>query len=104
MSLITDAGILHKEELANDVKRLKELYSNKGYLDVQVGTPSVELNEDKEFFTVTFRILEGRPYTVRTVRYEGNTVFDDEELEQNSLIQPDDVFLSARRCAKKSPG
>ena len=92
VSLITDAGILHKEELANDVKRLKELYSNKGYLDVQVGTPSVELNEDKEFFTVTFRILEGRPYTVRTVRYEGNVVFDDEELERNSIIQPDDVF------------
>lgn len=92
ISLITDAGILHKEELANDAERIKELYSNKGYLDVQVGTPSVELSDDKESFTVTFRIVEGRPYTVRTVRYEGNTVFKDDELARRSFIRPNDVF------------
>lgn len=92
LSLITDAGILHQEELSNDIERIKEYYSNRGYLDVQVGTPAIELSDDKETVTLTFRISEGRPYTVRTVRYEGNTVFEDEALALFSYIRPDDVF------------
>ncbi len=91
-SLVTDAGILHREELDNDVERIKEFYSNRGYLDVQISPPGLDLDEDKEFVTLTFRIIEGHPYTVRTVLYEGNTVFDDEELVQHSLIRADHVF------------
>ena len=92
LSLITDAGILHQEELANDIERIKEYYSNRGYLDVQVGTPAIELSDDKESVNLTFQISEGRPYTVQTVRYEGNTVFEDEALARYSFIRPDDVF------------
>ncbi len=92
LSLLTDAGILHKEELANDVERIKEYYSNRGYLDVQVSMPTIELSDDKESVTLTFRISEGQPYTVQTIRYEGNTVFEVEELERNSFIHPHDVF------------
>ncbi len=92
LSLITDAGILHREELANDLERIKEYYSNRGYLDVQVGTPAIELSDDKESVNLTFQISEGQPYTVRTVRYQGNTVFTDDDLARRSFIRPDDVF------------
>jgi len=92
ISLLTDAGILHQEELPNDVERIREFYSNKGYLDVQVGLPSIVLSDDKESFTLTFHIVEGFPYTIGTVRYEGNTVFKKEELERQSLLRPMDVF------------
>ncbi|RMH06595.1 MAG: outer membrane protein assembly factor BamA [Nitrospirae bacterium] len=92
LSLITDAGVLRKEELANDVERIKEVYANRGYLDVQVDRPLVELSDDKESFTLTFHIVEGRPYTIGEVRYEGNTVFTDEELAASSLVVPGEVF------------
>ena len=92
LSLITDAGILHQEELSNDIERIKEFYSNRGYLDVQIGTPAIELSDDKENVNLTFRISEGQPYTVQTVRYEGNTVFEDEDLARFSFIRPNDVF------------
>ncbi len=92
LSLFTDAGILHKEELDNDMERIKEFYSNRGYLDVQVSPPSLDLNAEKDSVTLTFRINEGHPYTVRTVRYEGNTVFEDEALARHSLIRANDVF------------
>ncbi len=92
LSLLTNAGILHQEELANDVERIKEYYSNRGYLDIQVSTPTIELSDDKEFVNLTFHVSEGQPYTVRIVRYEGNTIFDAEDFQRNSLIRPDDVF------------
>ena len=92
LSLLTNAGILHQEELANDVERIKEYYSNRGYLDIQVSTPTIELSDDKEFVNLTFHVSEGQPHTVRIVRYEGNTIFDAEDFQRNSLIRPDDVF------------
>ena len=92
ISLLTDAGILHQEELQNDVERIREFYANKGYLDVQVGVPSIELSDDKESFTLTFHIEERFPYTLGSVGFEGNTVFENEELELESLLRPKDVF------------
>ena len=96
LSWITDAGILREEELPNDVERIKEVYSNRGYLDVQVGVPTVEVSEDGESFAVTFRIEEGQPYTIGTVKLEGNTFFEDEELELGSLVISGEVFQRAK--------
>lgn len=92
ISLLTDAGILRREELANDVERIKEFYSNKGYLDVQVGIPRIDLSEDKESFIVTIRIIEGQPYTIGSVTFTGNTIFETEELELESFLRSTDVF------------
>lgn len=96
LSWITDAGILREEELANDLERIKEIYSNRGYLDVQVGLPTVAVSKDGESFTVTFRIEEGQPYTIGTVKLEGNTFFEDEELELGSLVISGEVFQRAK--------
>ena len=71
-------GFLRREELSNDLERIKEFYSNKGYLDVQVGMPDIDLSEDKKSFILTFRIIEGQPYTVGSVSFNGNSVFEDE--------------------------
>jgi hypothetical protein len=42
-SIVSDAGVLKRDELANDVERIKEVLLNKGYFNVRVGQPSVEL-------------------------------------------------------------
>ena len=96
LSWITDAGILREEELPNDVERIKEVYSNRGYLDIQVGLPTVAVSKDGESFTLTFRIEEGQPYTIGTVKLEGNTFFEDEELELGSLVTSGEVFQRAK--------
>ncbi|MGH7255187.1 MAG: outer membrane protein assembly factor BamA, partial [Nitrospirales bacterium] len=96
LSYFTDAGILKREELANDVERIKEVYMNKGYLDVQVGLPAVDLTEDKKWFTVTFPIVEGQVYHFGKVTYRGHTVFSDEELRKDSLVVPGEIFQRAK--------
>ncbi|MDH5563463.1 MAG: outer membrane protein assembly factor BamA, partial [Nitrospirota bacterium] len=48
-SIFSDAGILRRDELPNDVERIKEVYMNKGYLDVQVGMPRIDLDDTKEW-------------------------------------------------------
>lgn len=91
-SFVSDAGVLKREETNNDVERIREILLNKGYLNAQVGLPSVELSEDKKWFTVTFAIVEGEPFTVADVTFRGNTVFEEPELREKLKIKPGEIF------------
>ncbi|MDH4193279.1 MAG: outer membrane protein assembly factor BamA [Nitrospirota bacterium] len=95
-SIFSDAGILHRDELPNDVERIKEVYLNKGYLDVQVGMPRVDLDETKEWFTLVFSIVEGEPYIVSQIQYAGNTLFSEAELREGLTIEAGEVFQRAK--------
>ena len=63
-SFLSDAGVLKREEMNNDVERIKEILLNKGYLNAQVGLPTVELSDDKKWFVITYAVMEGEPFTV----------------------------------------
>lgn len=91
-SFLSDAGVLKREEMNNDVERIREVLLNKGYLNAQVGLPTVELSEDKKWFTVTYAIVEGEPFTVAEVGFRGNTVFEDPELRDKLKIKPGEIF------------
>ncbi|MGB0908852.1 MAG: outer membrane protein assembly factor BamA [Nitrospirales bacterium] len=95
-SWFTDGGILKQDEIPNDVERIKEAYMNRGYLDVQVGMPSIELDDSKEWFDVVFPIVEGEPYIVSGVTIKGNTIFTDKELKEGLSIRPGEVFQRAK--------
>lgn len=95
-SIFSDAGILHRDELPNDVERIKEVYLNKGYLDVQVGTPRIDLDETKEWFSLVFPIVEGEPYIVSEISYSGQTVFTEQELRDKLDINAGEVFQRAK--------
>jgi len=95
-SLFSDAGILRRGELPNDVERIKEVYMNKGYLDIQIGMPRIDLDETKEWFTLVYPVIEGEPYIVSQIQYDGNTVFSEEELREELSIKVGDVFQRAK--------
>ncbi len=95
-SFVSDAGILKRDELANDVERIKEILLNKGYLNAQVGSPTVELTEDKKWFIVTYNVVEGEPFTVAEVGFRGYTVFEEAELREKLKIKDGEVFQRAK--------
>ncbi|HTL62413.1 MAG TPA: outer membrane protein assembly factor BamA [Nitrospira sp.] len=91
-SFLSDAGVLKREEMNNDVERIREVLLNKGYLNAQVGLPTVELSEDKKWFVVTYAVNEGEPFTVSEVGFRGNTVFEEPELRDKMKIKPGEIF------------
>jgi outer membrane protein insertion porin family len=95
-SLISDAGILKREELANDVERIKEVLLNRGYFNVRASLSSVELTEDKNWFVVTFNVFEGEPFTVAEVEFRGHAVFEDAELREGLKIKQGEIFQRAK--------
>jgi outer membrane protein insertion porin family len=91
-SVLSDAGVLKREEMNNDVERVKEVLLNKGYLNVRVGLPTAELDDAKQWFLVTYTVIEGEPFTIGEIGFRGNTVFEDPELRQGLKIKKGEVF------------
>ena len=95
-SAVSDAGVLKREELTNDVERIREVLLNKGYFNARVSLSSVELAEDKKWFVVTFTVFEGEPFTVAEVGFRGHTVFEDHELREGITIKDGEIFQRAK--------
>ncbi|MBK5282835.1 MAG: outer membrane protein assembly factor BamA [Nitrospiraceae bacterium] len=91
-SFLSDAGVLKREEMNNDVERIKEVLLNKGYLNARVGMPTVELSDDKKWFVVTYAVTEGEPFTIGEIGFRGNTVFEDPELRQGLKMKEGEIF------------
>lgn len=95
-SKVSDAGVLKREELTNDVERIKEVLLNKGYFNARVGQPSVELTEDKKWFIVSFHITEGEPFTIGEIGFRGHTVFEEPELRAGLKMKEGEIFQRAK--------
>ncbi len=91
-SFVSDAGVLKREEMNNDVERIKEILLNKGYLNVRVGLPTAELSDDKKWFVVTYTVTEGEPFTIGEIGFRGNTVFEDPELREGLKMKEGEIF------------
>ena len=93
-----DSNCFRNENLEIDLDRLKDLYANKGFLDVQV-TASVERfgepksNEEekegrvdggagksREDLSLVYRIVEGQRYGVEKISASGNTFFSENDI------------------------
>jgi outer membrane protein insertion porin family len=91
-SFVSDSGVLKREELNNDVERIKEVLLNKGYLNARVGLPTVDLSDEKKWFIVTYTVMEGEPFTIGEIGFRGNTVFEDPELRQGLKMKEGEIF------------
>ena len=91
-SVLSDAGVLKREEMNNDVERIKEILLNKGYLNARVGLPTVDLSDEKKWFVVTYAVTEGEPFTIGEIGFRGNTVFEDPELRQGLKMKEGEIF------------
>lgn len=91
-SWMTESGRYKEETIQADLERLREHYLNHGYLQVQVAAPKVDLSEDKEWFDITFSIVEGDQFRIREIRYEGNKLFETERLINATKSKEGNIF------------
>lgn len=78
-----------------DKKALLAHYHQLGYLDAMIDAEVVPTSYDLSTVKIIYHIREGKPYTVNSVRIEGNTVFSEKEMrrfiEQKAGATYDDI-------------
>ncbi len=66
----TDSGLLKKDQLKQDVGKIKAFYLNNGFINAQVGEP--EISYDREGITIKIPVSEGKPFRVGKVAITGD--------------------------------
>ena len=94
-SWFTSTGYFKQDDTTKDIERIKDFYLDRGYLQVQVGTPKVTLSNDKKRFDITYPVVEGIPFTVQKIDMKGNTVFSTERLRGLLKSKENQLFRSS---------
>lgn len=91
-SWITSKGIYKPDDLEQDVERLRDLYLNEGYVQIQIGTPRVVPLRKPNRVRVVFPIVEGEQYRVERIRLSGHALFSAAELETGLALREGEIF------------
>jgi outer membrane protein assembly complex, YaeT protein len=84
-------GIFKEEVLEEDADKIKSLYDDIGYLDVEV-TPKLDYSEDGTQLFVTFNINEGKQYLVGSINIAGNIVLAEKDVRSKIKMKSGKPF------------
>jgi outer membrane protein insertion porin family len=77
-----------RTKLNSDLEKLRAHYVNRGYLEFAVESTQVTISPDKQTISVAISIKEGQPYTVTSVRLEGDYLGKEDEFRSLVLLRP----------------
>jgi len=75
LSWFTTIGIFKDESLEKDVERLTAYYYSKGFLMAKIDKPSVEFKKGEGIY-VHFSITEGDRFTIGSIDFKGDLIYD----------------------------
>ena len=107
-SVFGSSGTLRTEDLKEDLDTIRDLYYNRGYIQVQVDDPVIEerpltehthefMGQPETYFTrneiaVRLSVKEGEQFRVDTVTIKGNAIISTDELLKEVLLKRGDIF------------
>lgn len=93
-SFLSKKGLYNLEEINRDSERIRAFYLDKGFLDVNVSSPEITYDKEKEGYKVVFTVEEGDQYRIDEIDLGGELIADREELLSEMELEPGDVFSS----------
>ncbi|MDH4164041.1 MAG: outer membrane protein assembly factor BamA [Nitrospirota bacterium] len=107
-SFLGTSGTLRTEDLKNDTDAIRDLYYNKGYIQVQISDPVIKeyprtehsyefMGQTETYVTenevsLLITIKEGDQFSVGTINVKGNTLLSTEELMKEMKLQRGEIF------------
>jgi outer membrane protein insertion porin family len=74
LGVFTEWGTYKVEGSEIDTLAIEALYQDRGFINVKVGKPHVELSHDKTRMSLAFPITEGKQYRLRSLDVDGDLV------------------------------
>jgi len=80
------------EKLSADVEAIRSYYLNRGYVNVEVSEPQVELSENLEDVFITITVNEGKEFRVGAVNVGGDQPIDLSAAVEEMTLQTGEIF------------
>ena len=84
---------LDEEKLQQDMQTLRKLFVDEGFLGAEVSR-RLEYSDDKSTVTVVFVIAPHDRYRIGATRFDGNVVFDDQQLLRRLDMTTGDFMIA----------
>ena len=91
-SFVTSSGYYRKDQLTNDVEKMKNLYFDNGYIKALIAEPEITVDKQKKGMSIKIAISEGDQYRLSSINVAGNKAFDNETIQKRIKLVPNVVF------------
>ncbi len=81
------------EDYKEDLHKLIDIYSEKGYRDAIITDKKIVWNDDNTI-DLDLTVSEGKKYYFKSINFVGNTVYTDEQLHKFLRLEKGDVYNS----------
>ena len=81
-----------RTKLNSDLEKLRAYYVNRGYLEFAVESTQVTISPDKQTISIAISVREGQPYTITSVRLEGDYLGKEDEFRAFVLLRPGQFY------------
>lgn len=83
-------GKLDEAKLEEDIEKIKLFYREKGYLDVEVDEPSIDVVDNQ--FVITINVEENKKYYIGDISFTGNELFGSQYLKKLLALRSGSVY------------
>jgi len=102
ISWLSSSGIYKDIEAQNDVDRIREYYLDRGYIQVQVSGPEIEIIEGGKGMRINFNVIEGKQYRIGRIDFKGNDIFPLEDIKNSIKLREGMIF--SRKTLREDMG
>lgn len=81
-----------REKLAGDLEALRSYYLDRGYIRFNIESTQVSVSPDKSGVYINVAITEGDLYTVDDIKFGGDLIVDEDELQKLIITDQGDTF------------
>ena len=91
-SFLSSAGTYREDLLERDVQAVQAVYLDRGFINVRISKPRVELSPDKHYIFITMRVDEGEQYRLGKIDFSGDLLRPRDDLFQRVSSHTGDLF------------
>jgi outer membrane protein insertion porin family len=92
LSFLTSLGTYKEEAFQHDLQGVQAVYLDHGYVNVKVGTPSIQISPDKRYLYLTIPVEEGEQYRIGKIGFSGQLLGREDQLKKLLKTHPREIF------------
>ncbi len=92
LSFLTSTGTYREDAFDRDLLLLTAAYYDRGYVNVKVGKPQIELSADKRYLYITIPLEEGDIYKIGKLDFKGELLWPRDVLLHRLAVKSGEVF------------